>query len=132
MAKLIDEAFDILSDVPPGVPVCLGIIVFFAVFLHFSEQKAVKGEQVALPYLNAKEYYPPEGCPAAWDGSNEIPYACAPAHYQILSHELKNHYQLIDTSSHSTGWYRIGNDALNLRCVEPSCFVLGVKKDVFG
>ena len=132
MRKSLIQFIDVLSDVPPGVFVVVGIVLFFGFMLHSADQTALKADKAAQPYLEATDYNPPDGCPMTWDGSRDFPYACAPNRYRISSQTFRNRYGLNKSSGRSTGWYRVGDYALHMNCNLQPCRVLDSKPNVFG
>jgi hypothetical protein len=115
----------------PGLGQFFAIVGAYFFMHHLVELDDFKTDQGALPYLEAASYYPPEGCPSAWDGRGDLPLACTPRRYRILSATVRRKFNLPQRKRSDDGWWRIGKDAFDLTCNGRDCRSFGVAHNVF-
>jgi hypothetical protein len=110
----------------------VGALAYAAIAAQIVEHYDLQSDRAAIPYLKATNYSRPEGCPSAWNGIGEMPSACADRHYKIKSKGVARQFGLPPKQKGMDGWYRIGQDAYDLKCWTDTCEVGWVRRDVFG
>jgi hypothetical protein len=83
--------------------------------------------------LRAAAYMPPFGCPRVYHGEVAVPVACASPLYRLRSPGGARQFGLKTKRRSSGGWYRIGDDAVELPSLCGSLCVVGrVGRNFFG